>query len=137
MRRFAGWNHRWFLLLWAWVFLPVPGVAGADASKPAAGEEDPSLAQVIQDYEQGEQLLAEERAKLKQSRTTQEKRRLEGNIQELERRQADRVKILEKWMGPLPPIVTPEVQVPLDRQIRSQEQRHETVLETDVERRRP
>lgn len=137
MRRFAGWNDRWFLLLLAWVCLPVSGAASADASKPAVHEEVPSLAQVIQDYEQGEQLLAEERAKLKQSRTTQEKRWLEGNIQELERRQTDRVKILEKWMGPLPPMVTPEVQVPLDRQIRSQEQRHETVLETDVERRRP
>lgn len=137
MGRGSGGNRRRLTLLLVAVCLLPTGSARADRSESSEGQPPPSLAQVIQDYEQAEQRLAEERVKLKQSRTTQERRRLKESIQELERRQQERVQWLEKWIGPLPPAVTPEVQVPLDRQIRSQEQRHETVLEKDVERRRP
>lgn len=100
-------------------------------------EEEASLAQLIEAYEGSEKELADLEKRLKESRTTSDARRLQKRIQELKTEQDRMAEALEQKMGPLPPAIRPEKPIPLEQQMKSQEGRHESVLEKDVERRLP
>lgn len=107
------------------------------AASAAAQEEAPGLAELIQQYERTEQELARARAEMKENPSAAERNRLQSWIQELEAKQEQRAESIEKIIGPLPPKVTQDPLTPLEQQLKAQEQRHETTLESDVEKRLP
>ncbi len=95
------------------------------------------LEQRIEAIEKLDGELAQVRAKLKAAKKPTDRRRLKARFQELESEQEKLIQELEQIVGPLPPAVRPESPLPSERQWKSREQRHETILESDVERRLP
>jgi hypothetical protein len=116
------------LLLFVWLF-SAPWV---HAEPPG---EAPSLAKIIEEYEHNEAELARLNGEIGSASTSQERDRLQTQIQELEGRQEELAQALEKIVGPPPAAVTPEEPVPLEEQVKSQELRHDTTLEKNVEQR--
>ena len=95
------------------------------------------LQQRIEAIEKLDGELAQVRAKLKALKKPADRRRLQARLQELESQQEKLIQELEQIVGPLPPAVRSEPPPASERQWKSHEQRHETTLESDVERRLP
>ncbi len=105
------------------------------AQSPA--EEEASLLELVEAYERSEQELVDIEKRLKEPPPAPEARRLQKRIEELKSEQGRLAEILERKMGPLPPAIRPEKPVPLEEEVKSREQRHESVLEKEIERRLP
>lgn len=115
-----------------------PGAAQPEPAPPAdskAQREVTSLAALIEAYEKGEVELARAREELEAAEDPSQAGRIKEAIRKREVQQDRLFESIEKIVGPLPPKVAQEQPTSLERQLESQEQRHETILESDVEKR--
>ncbi len=120
--------HRLFLSVLTVVFFGNCAIAMAE-DLPAQGSD---MQRKIDEVEQVDRELAEATKQLKATPTAQERRRIQDRIQELQSKQEQLLKELEQAVGPPAPSVRSEPEVPLERQMKSRQQRHETTLESDV-----
>lgn len=112
-------------------------MAGPLLAKELTPESGSLLEQRIEAIEKLDGELAQVRAELEALKKPTDRRRLKARLQELESQQEKLIQELEQIVGPLPPAVRPESPLPQEKQWKSREQRHETTLESDVERRLP
>lgn len=126
--------RNWPVILTIASHLVLNGVPGWAQSK---AEEEVSLARLVEEYERTEKTLAEVKGQLKRTLTTVQVRRLRAEIRRLEARLQELAETLQEMVEPPRPAVTTEAPVSLEQQLKSQEQRHETILESDVEQRLP
>jgi len=111
---------------------PVPGDVGRAAD--AGGS---ALERRLDELDRLDEQLTEAKGQLQAATTRLARRRLQARIRELEAAQERLLNDLERLVGPLPPAVRAEAPLPLEQQRASQERRHETTLESDVDRRLP
>ena len=111
---------------------PVPGDVGR-----AADQGGSALEQRLNELERLDEQLAEATRQLQAATTRPARRRLQARIHELEAAQERLLGDLERLVGPLPPAVRAEAPLPMEQQRASQERRHETTLESNVDRRLP
>ena len=120
-----------------WVGVVAALALGAAAARSAetAPAEKPSLAELVDAYERTEKELADLQVQSKAARTTPESQRIQNRIQELQALQEKWAAAIEQRVGPLAPAVRPDPAAPLESQVEAHEQRHDTVLEKDIEKR--
>ena len=121
-------------------------LAQAAGAPPSAREASPqvlessdagsSLQQLLDAIEATDRELTEARQQLKNA-SASDLPRVQARIQELGDRQEQILQEMERIVGPLPPKVVSDSPIPLEERLKDQEKRHETVLESDVERRLP
>jgi ribonuclease P protein component len=90
------------------------------------------LERTIEQVEEVDRELAELTKQLKAIRSATERHRVQDQIRQLQSKQEQLIQELERMVGPLPPSVRSEPEIPLEQQMKARERRHETTLESDV-----
>ena len=111
------------------------------AEEPVQGKTEglaTSIGQRMDEIERLDREIAEGTGQLKKPTATPAARRqLQAHIRQLQTKQEQLLQELEKIVGPLPPAVRSEQTTALEQQLKSHERRHESTLESDVQRRLP
>ena len=106
------------------------------AEEPApGGSESLPLEQQIQEIERIDQVLAGLTQEFKSTQSAPARQKIQEQIRQFQQKQEPLLLELEKTVGPLPPAVRPEKPIPLEQELKAQERRHETTLDSNVERR--
>lgn len=119
-----------------WPLMALLGLILFAPSVQAVGE-GTSLSAAIEAVEETDAEIATLTEELKKVRTPLERRQLQAQIEELQQKQEDQLLELEKLIGPLPPTIPSEQPIPLEQELKAREKRHETTLESNVEKRLP
>ena len=100
------------------------------------GEDPPTLAQVLDEFEHVEKELHMLEQRIPQA-IPSERRRLEKQKTDLQQRQETLLDQMEKMVGPLPPAARSDRRRPVEEQLEQGQIRNDAIQERDVEKRLP